>query len=442
VESLHPACFARCWNMRWFGNIQSAGKQSPLGRGLVLLAAAALLGAQTQLCRADSAVAWGGNFSGQLGDGTTTNRNTPVAVSGLSSGVTAVVAGGQHSLAVQNGGAYAWGSNNIGELGNGTITDSLTPVAVNGLTSGVTAVAANYDTSHVVQNGGVYSWGDDGNGRLGNGTMLTNSLTPVAVSGLTSGVTALAGGGYHTLALKNGGVFGWGYNGLGDLGDGTTTDRSTPVPVNGLSSGVTAIAAGGDHSFAVRNGGLYAWGSNSMGQLGDGTTTNRLTPVAVHGLTSGVTAVAGGGFHSLAVQNGGVYAWGYNLDGELGDGTTTDHLTPERIDAAELFSIVSVAAGAESSYALSSDGSLWVWGDNSLAGELGLGTGTFDYLTPQHLLPPSGYEFTSIEGSLTGSHAIATLAAVPEPSSGLLLMLGGLAAGLALHRRKSVNCQP
>jgi alpha-tubulin suppressor-like RCC1 family protein len=240
------------------------------------------------------------------------------------------------------------------------------------------------------------------------------------------------------LALRNGGVYGWGYNGLGDLGDGTTIDRSTPVAVSGLSSGVSVIAAGNDHSLAVRNGGLYAWGYNNSGQLGDGTKINRLTPVAVTGLSSGVTAVAGGGGHSLAVQNGGVYAWGYNGIGELGDGTTTGHLTPERIDAAELVNIVSVAAGGDSSYALSSDGSLWVWGDNTY-GELGLGTSTSDYLTPQHLLPPSGYVFTAIEGSLLGYHAVATLAPVPEPSSGFLFVLGGLAAGLFLRRRKSVG---
>src|SRR5437588_670483 len=107
---------------------------------------------------------------------------------------------------------------------------------------------------------------------------------------------------------QNGAVYAWGRNDAGQLGNGTTTNRHTPIAVSALSSGVTAIAGGRFHSLAVQNGAAYAWGYNHNGQLGDGTTTDRHSPVLVTGLSNGVTAVAGGQDHSLAVQNGAAYA--------------------------------------------------------------------------------------------------------------------------------------
>ncbi|MBI5238810.1 MAG: hypothetical protein HY887_10405, partial [Deltaproteobacteria bacterium] len=135
--------------------------------------------------------------------------------------------------------------------------------------------------------------------------------------------TAIAGGWYHTIALKNDGtVWTWGWNYYGQLGDGTTTDRLTPVQVSGLTN-VTAIASVYDHTIALKNDGtVWTWGANWYGQLGDGTTTNKSAPVQVSGLTS-VTAIAGGNKHTIALKNDGtVWAWGANWAGQLGDGTT------------------------------------------------------------------------------------------------------------------------
>jgi len=420
--------------MRFDGATCSKRIPAHLAGRVVLLAAFAL--GLSASARADMAVAWGYNGLGELGNGTTTSSNAPVVASGLSSGVTAIAAGSEHSLAIQNGGVYAWGLDSNGELGNGTTTGFntgiSTPVAVGGLASGVTAVAGGDYFSLALRSGGVYAWGSNGNGTLGNGNG-TDSNVPVAASGLSSGVTAIAAGAANGLAIQNGGAYVWGYDEQGELGNGTyiTTNpyfgSPTPVPVTGLATGVTAIAGGYYHCLAIRNGSVYAWGDNTYGELGNGVrNTTSDVPVAVSGLPIGVTAIAGGQDCSFAIQNGNVYAWGYNEDGVLGDGTQATHTTPELIDPTDLKNIVAITAGGMSTYALSSDGSLWVWGDNSY-GELGLGTSTTDYLIPQHLLPPSGYRFTSIDANAEGIHAVATLAVVPEPASAGLMALGAVA---------------
>ena len=148
--------------------------------------------------------------------------------------------------------------------------------------------------------GGVKCWGDNEYGQLGDGTT-TDRLTPVEVSGPTSDVMMVAAGKYHTCAVTNvGGVKCWGKNDNGQLGDGTTTQRLTPVDVSGLTSGVTAIAASWFRTCAVTNaGGVKCWGA---GYLGDGMTAQRLTPVDVSGLTSGVTAIAAGIFNTCVVR--------------------------------------------------------------------------------------------------------------------------------------------
>jgi alpha-tubulin suppressor-like RCC1 family protein len=143
----------------------------------------------------------------------------------------------------------------------------------------------------------------------------------------------------------------------------------------------------------------------------------------VTGLFSAAASIDARTNHSLAVRNGGVFAWGGNADGQLGDGTTTSQLTPEQIVPADLRNVVADAAGPLSSYALSSDGSLWVWGHN-FAGEQGSGTSHVRSLPLQHLLPPGGYTFTTSDADSEAEHAVATLAAVPELSKFVLAGIG------------------
>jgi alpha-tubulin suppressor-like RCC1 family protein len=320
---------------------------------------------------------WGFNGQGQLGNGTETNSSVPVDVTGLSSGVTAIAAGGEHTCALTpEGGVKCWGYNFYGQLGNGTKKISSVPVDVSGLSSGVKAIAAgNGHTCALTSGGGLKCWGDDYMGQLGDGKTRTESNVPVDVLGLSSGVAAIAVGTFHTCALTSGGgVKCWGPNGYGNLGIGTATSSSIPMDVIGLSSAVAAIAAGEYQTCVLLSSGqMKCWGLNNKGQLGDGTTTNRSIPVDVIGLSSGVAAIAAGSSPTCALTlSGGVKCWGWNTNGQLGNGTTLDSSVP--LDVSGLSNgVVSIAAGGFHVCAVTSGGGVKCWGMNEL-GALGDGT--------------------------------------------------------------------
>jgi alpha-tubulin suppressor-like RCC1 family protein len=361
------------------------------------------------------AAAWGGNFNGQLGDGTTDEHDTPVPVQNLS-GVAAIAGGGAHSLALKNDFTlWTWGLNSNGQLGDGTTMYRTTPVQVN--LTGVTKIAGGYLHSLALKNDGtVWAWGWNDFGQLGDGTF-NESHIPVQVQNL-SGVTAIATGDNLSLALKNDGtIWTWGQNGNGQLGDGTTTNQNKPVqvvsgepPPNNYLSGVQAMDAGTNHSLALKGNGLvacfivpsctvWAWGQNGNGQLGDGTFMERHIPVRVQNL-SGVKAIASGSFHSLALKNDGtVWAWGQNDRGQLGDGHTTNQNTP--VPAQNISGVAAIASHDAHSLALKNDGTVWAWGWNDF-GQLG------DGHTTNQNTPVPAQNISGVAAIATGlSHSLA-----------------------------------
>ena len=224
----------------------------------------------------------------------------------------------------------AAGSNGSGQLGDGTTTDRTNLVGVLNLTNAVGVAAGALHSLAWAADGTAWAWGDDTYGQLGDGNSSGQQSSPVQIANL-SGIVQMAGGYQHSLALDSSSdVWVWGNNSSGQLGDGTTTHQTTPEQLSGLNN-VVGIAAGGAHSLAlVSDETVRAWGNNSYGQIGDGTTTQRTTPVTVSGLTNAFE-IAAGYNHSLAVvSDETVRAWGYNNYGQIGDGTTNNRATPVR----------------------------------------------------------------------------------------------------------------
>ncbi len=264
--------------------------------------------------------------------------------------------------------ARSWGYNVYGQLGDGLTLDK--PLVADGLIDDVDSVSAGGYHTLAVKAGTVWAWGLGHVGQLGAGPGMFTSPTPVQVPGL-SGVTAVSAGFMHSLALKSDGtVWAWGYNALGQLGDGTSLERYQPVKVPGLG-GAVAISAGGLHSLALLSDGtIRAWGWNGYGQLGTGSLVSSSTPVKVSG--SGYSSIAAGLYHSVAARTTGtVAAWGWNYFGQVGDGSTTDRALPATVVGAN--GVKSVMAGYSHSLGLGTDGQLRSWG---LANVIGRGGGS------------------------------------------------------------------
>jgi alpha-tubulin suppressor-like RCC1 family protein len=402
---------------------------------------------------------WGANDAQQLGDGSSTDRRTPVAVLGLGGGILAIAAGVDHSCALEStGGVRCWGGNQEGQLGDGTFDPRAVPTPVIGLSGPVTSIAAGLSgTCARLASGGLMCWGTAITLGTGSGVSANTAQAVPALGSTVAGVAVGIGGGLSCSWSSSGAASCWGAGDLGQLGAGGFTDSFTPVPVFWLVSGVVGMDAGARHACAVRNtgvaecwgnnfdgelaagtrsvvprprrmftpnfvigagqpvsagrlhtcavnqsGGVDCWGLNSDGQLGTSDNDPRTEPTAVSGLVSGATAVGVGAAHSCAVVSGGVRCWGGNVFGQLGNNSTSASNVP--VTVVGLSQVVAVASGIVHSCALTQGGAVWCWGDNG-SGQLGNNSTTLSRVP----VPVSGLGSGVVEIAVGGRHGCARL---------------------------------
>jgi alpha-tubulin suppressor-like RCC1 family protein len=309
-----------------------------------------------------SVACWGANAAGQLGDGTTVDRSTPVTVQGLGD-AKALALGRSHSCAIrQNGVVVCWGANDKGQLGSGNDVASMRPLPVRGLTD-ATAIAAGDDhTCALRADAAVVCWGNNRDGQLGN--LTRNTWTePAQIRGLAD-ATALVAGSRHTCALRQTGTaICWGANEMGQLGDGTTNGHERASAVADLT-GLSGLAAAGSRTCAFTTQAVFCWGDI------DGAATPRPRKITERSGADNIAGLELGPEHAcLRQQAGSVRCWGQNRDGRLGNGSFDK---PAQATAVQLPPTVDLALGLRHSCALSADDEVRCWGDDA-GGALGRG---------------------------------------------------------------------
>ncbi len=332
---------------------------------------------------------WGDNRRGQVGDGTTVDKNVPTAVVGAPTLTKLAVGAGDHMCGLTAAGAaWCWGANSFGQLGDSTTTDRTSATLVKGGLSFTQLAISRISTCGLTNAGTMYCWGSTDESLFGDAVVHGIVTGPKQVT-LPSGLTFSSIGIGRNLAcgLTSGGKI-WCWGGGGFTGDGTSggtttttpfTIRVAPAPINDGRS-YKQIAVGEQYACAVTVGNqALCWGGNGSGQLGDGTTTSRTSPVPVS-TTRSFSSIAVALAHSCALDtSGAMYCWGANSDGRAGDGTVAAKLVPSAVSGGITFS--SMHLGATHSCAIGTASVPFCWGPNS-RGFAGNGTFTSTVTQP------------------------------------------------------------
>ncbi|MDM1555989.1 T9SS type A sorting domain-containing protein [Chryseobacterium indologenes] len=366
--------------------------------------------------------AWGSNSNGQLGDGTTVNRNVPIQI-GTGNSWLRLATGKNYTVAIKaDGTLWGWGNNAYGQLGNGTRTDRFSPTQIGTLADWKDVGTGDDHTVAIKTDGTLWTWGRNNYGQLGDGTTV-DKLVPVKI-GTATNWESVSAGISHTLAIKtNGTLWTWGYNGYGQLGDGTMTSKSSPIQV-GTAVNWKSVDAGGNHSIGLKTDGtLWSWGINYDGQLGDGTISQKNSPIQIGTATNWLNISAGNRFTFATKTNGTVWSWGENSDGQLGNGTsgTVNTTSPTQVGTSSDNMLVS--AGSYYVLVTNVDGFLKVTGQNTF-GQLGDGTNTqkntFTPIScPSNCTPPAQFSTTNITSSTA---TINWTASVSAPNGGYMYL--------------------
>ncbi len=381
---------------------------------------------------------WGMNLGGSAGDGVGARQIRPATVVGLSSGVSKIAVGGLHynnspwlsgttdsaCAVLTDGTMKCWGKNTTGQLGDGTQTNRLSPVLVSGISSGATDVSlgvasSGYSTTCAIVNSKAKCWGYNNVGQVGNGVSGANVLTPTDV-GLNAAYTVLqiGVGSDHACALVNDGsnnfIQCWGKNSSGQLGDGTQTDSLVPVTVTG-STGSTSLAVGAAFNCAVIAGGAYCWGNNNQTQIGITGTNPVLNASAVVGMGTDVVSVVVGGdshqgaYFACALKNtGAVYCWGASHSGMAGAASGTVY--PAAVVAGASSGVTAIGAGGGTACAITSTGGLKCWGN-----------------TPSYEIDPRmAYANDMLQSVINLGSGLSSISSGGSHSCGVLSSTGGI----------------